>query len=454
MNEELQMLVFRGYRTGEDIAFNGVEQHLQLGGVILALLDLDRPFFDDLATISSNMKSSSNAYHSQTKIYEETDVERDKRYLRSLNDQVQALLAKYPSEQKSLIAHLLVFIPCYDAYMHYYDQSERLLPWSFEQEKIQKIMQNPGNIPADVAKEVEEEYTEASKYRADIHSKSYGWNAWLQLLAHNNQNIIWGTAANVIFNETDGYAIRFETCLHEVRKLHRELRYAIVEGDQKTMADLQSHLPGARLMGNQTNAPVFKTEIKSKRKYGYVYGSVTMLQLVMAEFNLLNQIDRQFVKCELCDKYFVPYRTGAKYCRNPNPAYNGKICSSVAAQKKYRTTHNMETVEGKAYLRKYKAYSKWANQNIEFVKGSVPSLYGEAESDNVIMKEISCLTEEITSIHDKWRINAEKALERISQREITAEEFENAIALPSVSERSPKVAELRRQLRIMAGNAE
>ena len=151
--------------------------------------------------------------------------------------------------------------------------------------------------------------------------------------------------------------------------------------------------------------------------------------LFRIELEHLDRIDREFKKCQLCGRYFIPYKFGAKFCQRPNPKYGGKTCARHGAVIQYNDKKKHLEV-AHHYKKCYDAYYKWKNVNVATDK-KVP--------DYIIS--------EIEKNFENWQTNANNAKNAFKEGIISMDECLERTALPPVKERSKNLAEYKEYLR-------
>ena len=152
---------------------------------------------------------------------------------------------------------------------------------------------------------------------------------------------------------------------------------------------------------------------------------------------MLDDINRAPRRCKLCGKFFVPYQFNAQYCKNPNPGYNNMPCATIGSRAEYRKSHSFyETELGKQYEKNYKAYSKWVQDNTDFVNAY---FFRKASNDSERQSILSELSENLSN----WRKETNNATKKYEEGDISYEELKSKIALPDFESRSPKLKQLR-----------
>ena len=444
MNSELKMLFFRGGRRQEQLLLNGSVIEQPVAKVICSISQLEEAFLEKVKNVPEQINKIADDY--QTVIKNTSALKKDDVsliYLRRVKKYLDSLFDLELNADEKLIMQLLVYFPCYEAYSQAYDASERILTGRRQLNEIHsKIEKDNPQI---------KEFEEALEKGAHVHTASTAWYNFIALMVEDAEYGYWEIAAKVIFDKTEiyrGYAKRFEACVLELRKLKKDLRYAWDESDDGyTLSELKEHLMGPRVIPRKSdNIGVFPAEVDFVCK-GEIYGIDSFTELIMAELNLLDEIDRPIRKCKLCGQPFVPYQMQAVYCQNQNSDYNNQTCAKVGSQMKYRDTHAfLKTPLGRQYLRNYNAYNMWADRNKAFVLERISIIYSDVKPEDR-EKIYEDIEKDINDRQRFWRDNAKKATEMFSQDEISEEEFCNRIKLPAAFDRSPLMAKLNNEWR-------
>ena len=158
------------------------------------------------------------------------------------------------------------------------------------------------------------------------------------------------------------------------------------------------------------------------QKYTRVYTARGIYDLVALEISLLQELDREFRKCKLCGRYFVPYTLKNIYCPYPNTKYGNKPCKKVGANKNYRESRVLDPIK-KEFDRQEKAYRKWCGDNKE--------------------KWDECIDAEIKVVFERWRKTANQAVEAYERGELSSEETWQLIQKPDRSNRSEKLKKVK-----------
>ena len=161
----------------------------------------------------------------------------------------------------------------------------------------------------------------------------------------------------------------------------------------------------------------------AQKKYSQEFVANDIYGLVALELNLRYEINRDFAKCKLCGRYFVPYSSTNVYCSNKNPQYNNRCCEEIGPNifyKKYRAENPLK----KEFDKNEKAYDKWYRDNIKV---------GDKETDS-----------EMKRVYESWKDVCKQAIEAVERGEMTEEDARQIIKLPKVRDRSEKLYKIRK----------
>lgn len=163
----------------------------------------------------------------------------------------------------------------------------------------------------------------------------------------------------------------------------------------------------------------------SPPKYTQVYFAEDVYSLVRLEMNLIHEIDRDFRKCQLCGKYFVPYTSQNIYCKNPNVLHGNLPCNEVGPNMSYRKSR-LDNPLTKEFDKNYKSYYKWCQDN------------REKYSD---VPEIAI---DIEKVFELWKKSAQRVLESFECGECSYEDAWKNIQKPEKHKRSEKLHKMKK----------
>lgn len=333
---------------------------------------------------------------------------------------------QFSDPEEAMIQRIIVFLPCYEAYSKSYAPTMRVLPSSGHGPTLQND-------------------TEANQYMV--------WNCFLCFLEGDLVDDLESPfcihIAKTVFgadSPTESYLEMMKRCLVELRRLQDRLADSLFHNDTESTQLLIDVLPGPRIF--QGRASLLGPSDDEKGKYTQIYEILSFSELVRSELLLLEQIDRAVHRCQICGKYFVPYRNTANACQRKNPAYGGERCTVVFTNMEYRKKHpELDTAMGKLYMAQYKAYSKWANESTAFVLSNAKLVYDKKELGSAKSE----LTSEIAGRQDAWREKAKEALLQFCAGTISEEQCKSLITLPRIIDRSPEFAEFRKEVSLSLG---
>lgn len=440
MDPRQTMLFFRGGRQNEELLVNGRYERLPVAHAICELLEMNDALIQDMESLQEGVAELSKEYWATTRpvILDENEEARASRYVLNMKNRVNGFLAG----RDEMISRLLVMFPAFEAYAQSNDVSERVLPSKRHINEIMALIAS-GSSMGDPKTE---EYLRASRAAGEEAGDAAAWGSWLAVLTGAADTCMWTLVADVLLHPETGYGHRLHLCIEELQKLKKELGYVFLHDDHDAEAELKHHLIGPRRVNGENLFPEPSTKAD---KYCVVYGFISLTELVTAELNLLEEIDRPLRRCALCGRFFVPYQKNSMYCKRQNPEYNNKPCSRVGSMAKYQETHKqLDTPLGKEYRKNYKRYRKWAKDNRSFVNANI-QLIGDAKEERKHRVDIS---NEIEENLETWDCRAKTTLEKWYRGETGTEECDLAVKCPPIPERSPRMAAFREYVRAARGN--
>ena len=308
------MLLFRGGRRREQLLLNGEVIEQGIAQVICSVLQLEDDFFKKLQIIPKQIDQIADEYREAIhNVYEHEKKAVSLKYLRMVKACLDSLLASGLDAEEGMITRLLIYLPCLEAHSQAYDASERLLAGKrYQSEMLNIFNASQGRDDPRV-----KEYKSAFNKGGHFHNASTAWKCFIDLLANNSEYGLWNITAEVVFDETEiyrGYAERFERAVGELWRLKKDLQYAWNEKDNNyTLSELKQRSAGPRvILSGDENVEVFPMNADFTQR-GAVCGIISLTELVMAELNLLDEIDRPIRRCKLCGQLFVPYQKDSMF---------------------------------------------------------------------------------------------------------------------------------------------
>ena len=445
MNTEINMALFRGARQYEEILVNGKLFKLEPAKIICAILEIQDGFFDKISSIEEGIGEITKAYYNRQNVSlleEETCIQ----YALTLKDLLMNHRGVSLSQEEELLLNLLIALPCYEVYKYADDHSVRLRAGEEYLKEINSALRMNDGTPDPRI----ESYKIAEEKAREYDNESAAWSHFLLFLRESEHNEIWRFVTDIIFGAAGTgktYQMLFSESIAELQNVKRELRRAIGEDDANSLEKLKHSLAGPRVLSS--DYMVEELPPKANKRYGKIYGVVSFVEIVLAELNLLDEIKREIKKCKLCGRYFVPYQADSKYCRTPNPKYNGKLCATIGSRITYKTKHTIyDSPIGKEYVKKYKVYRAWIEQNEYALDSNFSKRYGGnlIENAKIIAGKKKEIITEIEHNYKEWMTAAKNALNRWEREEIDESECMKWLELPTPFERSPLLRALKDDL--------
>lgn len=142
--------------------------------------------------------------------------------------------------------------------------------------------------------------------------------------------------------------------------------------------------------------------------------------------------------CALCENLFLSRSTRQRFCSNPNPEYQNKLCKEIGPSLFHGRRLKDDDISI-LYNRNYKAYHRWT-------RASKARL--EKEADKV---EIKPIIDEILDKFRKWCDTAQQAKIAWFNGSLSKDDAIASLHLPTFYDRSPKYDNWRMDQRLKAG---
>lgn len=436
---ESRAFFFRGDRKNEHIQIDKQALTVPVGHVLCAVLGLEESFF----TETEEVIVATEAIQQRFLLERIGDIFRDEEIARQTVKEMKELLAQKRlfGAEAAFVFRMMVFLPCFDSYVKANEPMMRVL---LNRKELGRFLTQQDDSQAGRAM-TQEEYDQNQKAIKKYADQYAGWNSFLSFLEDETEELPWSIVANVIFgveNTRESYIEQLKNCVIEIKRLRSDLIGFLLQNSEESKALLFDAFPGPRVY--QGHDHLTGKTLAASEKYSRIYEIVSFSEMIRAELMLLDTINREVQRCEICGKYFVPYRVSANACQRENPDYGGKTCTVIFTQRKYREQHpELDTEAGKTYLKRYKAYSKWAAEGVQFVKTYAKILY-----KNIVecREKTKTVTDEISKNQEAWRVQAMEALKAYSNGEISKDIAEQTMTMPRVKDRSPELAAFRKEV--------
>ena len=447
MSTEINMALFRGARQYEEILVNGKLFKLEPAKIICVILELQDDFFNKMSSIEEGIGEITKAYHNRQNVSFFDEEETCIQYALTLKDILMNHRGIVLSQEEEMLLNLMITLPCYEVYKYADDHSVRLRAGEEYLKEINSALRMNDGTPDPRI----ESYKIAEEKAREYDNESAAWSHFLLFLRESEHNELWRFVTDIIFGSAGtgkNYQRLFNESIAELQNVRQELRRAVGENDARTLEMLKHRLTGPRVISD--NYRVEELPPRANKRYGKIYGVVSFTEIVLAEFNLLDEMNRRIKKCKLCGKFFVPYQTDSKYCRNPNLKYDGKLCATIGSRITYKQRHGIyDSPIGKEYEKRYKTYRAWIDQNEEALRSKFSRRYGSnliADAKKEIEEKRKGIEAEIEHNYEEWKTSAKNAMIRWERGEIDETECLKWIKLPTPFERSPMLRELKDSL--------
>ena len=446
IREYKRILYFRGSRKKEEVFFCTLRTY-PVAFFICVLLEHATELIDAFAEICKKVESLKSNYHQKLPKDSIQREEHAKTYVSELKDAVLGEVSSKDNEDIQTVLQLLCLFPCMEIYHQSHDSSDRTLSESRFLHDIQRMDRNGAEYKEAIKEQQEELYSN----RRQKNSQE-AWGQWISYFNEDSDLCVWTTVASELFGDRRPYNDEMRAVNAELKKLIRMLHYVHDEHDDSVLRELQRPVSGSILSNESEIAKwMFPVPNGKNEKYKEIIAIYTLTDLIVAEMSLLDKINRPLRKCAMCERYFVPFQMESKYCQFPNPQYAGQPCARIASRIKYRQTHEVfDTDLGREYVRHYKAYRKWLDQNIKMVNANVRNVYG-SDRENTHRKIARQISDELFEIYNSWNDSSVKALNLWFDGAITEIECRERMRIPGVSNRSEKLVDFKRALRSCRG---
>ena len=136
------------------------------------------------------------------------------------------------------------------------------------------------------------------------------------------------------------------------------------------------------------------------------YTSTDIRALLFSEFQYMAANDLAICKCRYCNRYFLPHSKASIYCERIVDGTDGKKCKEYAASDKY-----LQSVSRDEAKKRYSLYRNTYQMRVRRDPETFP--YREYET---------------------WMEQSKALMKKVATGEVSMEEFERRIALPSTKE--------------------
>lgn len=439
MKPNRKVLLFRGSRSKEEILLNNSLYDLHIAQIIIYILNLDDSFFHNLLDIADRLKAIEDAFH----LSKPPSMEKEDEFYRSFIDQVcfiiYEMIDNSASEEEKILFRLAAYLPCYESFNRSYALTERLRP---KEPYLAKVTASEsGSV-------IRQENSQINEILFSFGTDYAGWNQFINYLekTEDEGHYLYSPIVKAIFGSFSGdrssYASSFKAIVWELKRNQNDLQSIFVEKDNSILDELLQGLPGPRYSRNyEFKFPPSDAKVE---KYNRIYEFNSFSELIIAELNLLNEINRPLIQCKLCGRFFVPYKIGSVYCNLPNPDYNGIPCSTIGSRLEYRKAHSFfDTSLGKQYVRNSKSYRKWVNTNRAFLIENVDRVYWNESDRDKRNETLHNTSSELQQNLVEWLNTTKEAIKKYENCLITEDVLESQIILPEIRLRSPLMWQFR-----------
>ena len=381
---------FSGSRKGEKIIICETEYTLSVGGIISDIANLTQAFYEGIARVIDFL----NAVKQGSKPIQEI------KHLPKLIETVEA------SEVLRAILLWQPFLRVQSSAMiqqrkYEFSAAERTSFWN-DENKIDELHK-----------------------RLDMLKKhsAVKWN-YFRGLIEGNELEYKENELNTLKECFAEYYMGFDILTSEIWRLHTHLADYLEGSDrdkirvEKEICSIGATVSVDTEIGDRN---LFKKN--AQKKYSQEFVANDIYGLVALELNLRYEINRDFTKCKLCGRYFVPYSRDNVYCSNKNAQYNNRRCEEIGPNIFYKK-HRAENLLKKEYDKNEKAYDKWYRDNIKV---------GDKETDS-----------EMKRVYESWKAKCKQAIEAVERGEMTEEDARQIIKLPAIRDRSEKLYKIKK----------
>lgn len=484
-NEYKKALYFFEGEKEEIVLFFGEEYHLSPGEITKTFLEVDKAFWNKVEEIARTLRedcekelqiglksSSEISYDLPSDIREK--CERD--YADGLIRLIKLAKTILNLAAPLLLKKLLLLLPAYQFYAAALRNLDQAFLATTNYEENMRNMRDPKRTPQEHAKDTELFYNNRNaleefpavqnRWRRlidallnDFADENYEASEENDKVRKNQNEAVFVYALNTFSDRKEmlGVMKEYSRNMHYICAVARKLRVIVpvvagitnVQDKVKTQADAEFRYYAERpvLLWKEDACELFAEYNWSKDNRGFL--ATTLSTLILLELDLCSRNRFRLRRCVLCKRLFVTRNSKVKYCKSPNPSYNGRPCQEVAPQIVFREKQKSNPVEDK-YSTKHATYQQWMRRKspenkenkqdtmVELQQSLIP-IYGE----EIVCHLISKVEREIQSIYNAWNENAiEKKIE-YEAGSITEKEALDALELPITKARSPILAYIK-----------
>ena len=466
-----EAVFFWGNAQKEILAFDGEVKEMFPGSIIKYIIESEDELWDNVSNVAKELAEIC-AREYPVEVISTEDLSNEiplnvrnevsKKYVAGLIEAITKAKEILDFRGAMVLKELVCFCPARSSYTDAEQKLSQVLPSAEREAKNTRNIRNVARLPH----ETEEDRNELSDMRDDTRKAAIIDARWKRLLCALIEDIFEPAFTNSLNQAQDRkamldviaeYSDNLNRLCIEARKLKRDIPIAIgireseVISKEKVKAKLRENTKRANQLWAEEGRKVFGDVVTKGGDYGY--SATSLSTLVLLEMELFSKYGFEVKECEYCHSYYATRKSNVKYCPYPNPNHKGESCRKIAPKILYWSRSKML----KEYRKACESYERWIKRTkadddkaydyIKLLKADIIAEFEEEEKEKgeVWRKLMDKVKDEITFLFFQWDNNARQSIEDYGAGKISEEDCQTSFVLPSVKERSPMLAYMKKR---------
>lgn len=466
-----EAVFFWGNAQKEILAFDGEVKEMFPGSIIKYIIESEDELWDNVSNVAKELAEiCAREYPVEVISTEDLSNEIPLNVRNEVSKKYAAGLIEAISKAKEILdfsgpmvlKELVCFCPARSSYTDAKRKLNQVRPSAEREAENTRNIRNPERLPHEMEIDRKEHY-DMNNDQGKFPACDAQWHRLLCALIEDDFEPVFTSSLNLfedrkaMLTVITEYSDNLNSLCIEARKLKRDIPIAIgvreseVISKEKVKAKLRENTKRANQLWAEEGRKVFGDVVTKGSDYGY--SATSLSTLVLLEMELFSKYNFEVKKCEFCDGYHATRKANVKYCPYPNPNHIGASCREIAPKILYWNRSKMLKEYRKAcgsydrWIKRTKADDDKAYDYMKLLKADIIAEFKEEEKENgeVWRKLMDKMKDEITSLFFQWDNNARKSMKDYEAGKISEEDCRASFTLPSVEERSPILAYMKKR---------
>lgn len=462
---------FWGDRQKEILAFDGEAKEMFPGSIIKYIIEAEDEFWDKVSNVAKELAEicareypveviSTEDLSNEMPLNVKNEV--SKKYAAGLIEAIAKAKEILDFSGPTVLKELVCFGPARSSYTDAKRKLNQVRPSAEREAENTRNIRNPERLPHEMEKDRKEHYDMIND-QGKFPACDAQWHRLLCALTEDIFEPVFTSSLN-LFEDRKGmidiiaeYSSNLNSLCTEAKNLKRDLPIAIgireseVISKEEVKAKLRENTKRATQLWAEEGRKEFGEVVSKSGDYGY--SATSLSTLVLLEMELFSKYGFEVKKCEFCHSYYATCKSNVKYCPYPNPNHKGESCRKIAPKILYWNRSKMVNEYRKAcesynrWIKRTKADDDKAYDYIKLLKADIIAEFEEEEKEKgeVWRKLMDKVKDEITFLFFQWDNNARQSIEDYGAGKISEEDCQTSFVLPSVKERSPMLAYMKKR---------